>query len=112
MALTHDQAIEVAVFVLHHSGEDRRITSGEITNRAIEPALRAHWLQKGIELPWDAAEDRQGFALALTHRLKHHVSQTPASERVVEGSEQGWALGPGAKRRPKAAGPPPDASPE
>lgn len=100
MALTHDQAIEVAVYVLHHSGEDRRITSGEIMNRAIEPALRAHWLQKGIELPWDPAEDRQGFAQTLSHRLRHHVSQTPAQERAVEGSdEQGWALGPGAKRR-------------
>jgi hypothetical protein len=91
--MTVDDAINIAVFVLHHSGGVTSLTAGEIVSNALDPNLRSFWTQAGIDLPWLESEDNSSFAAQLAKRLRAHVDGTGAGSRIVDGTRNGWKLG-------------------
>lgn len=91
--MTVDDAINIAVFVLHHTHGVRNLKAGEIVKRAIDPNLRSFWTQKGIDLPWLESEDNSSFAAQLAKKLNAHVDGTSKGLRIVDGTTNGWKLG-------------------
>lgn len=91
--MTVDDAINIAVFVLHHSAGIKSLRAGEIVRSALDPNLRAFWKQKGIDLPWLESEDSSSFAAQLTKKLNAHVEETSRGMRIVDGTKNGWKLG-------------------
>jgi hypothetical protein len=88
-----DDALDVAVYVLHHSSE-KKLRAGQITALAMASELRSLWSQRGIEVPReDANGSRDSFSAELARRLGQHVSLTSPRQRVVEGNSNGWRLG-------------------
>ena len=93
--MTVDDAINIAVFVLHHSPV-RSLKAGEIVKIALDPILRSFWVQKGIALPWLDSEDKSSFAAQLAMKLNAHVANTGKGKRVIEGTATAWKHGPSA----------------
>lgn len=91
--MTVDDALKVAVYVLQHS-TSKRLRAGEITAAAMESDLRALWSKLGIDVPRDDESDRATFAATLSVRFNKHVKDTPIGQRVIDGSTNGWKLGP------------------
>lgn len=91
--MTVDDAINIAVFVLHHSPGVNTLTAGEAVHVALDPNLRSFWMQKGIQLPWLESEDKSSFAAELARKLKSHTESVSIPARIVDGTKKGWKLG-------------------
>lgn len=92
--MTLDEAINIAVLVLHHSTGVKSLRAGEIVKGALDPNLRSFWTQKGIGLPWLDSDDKSSFAAQLSKKLNAHVESASKGTRVVDGTTNGWKLGP------------------
>ena len=91
--MTEEDALKIAVYVLHHSDEDK-LRAGEIISRALNPSLRALWSGQSIELPWQADADQNTVAANFARRLAQHVRAKSPAARVIEGTTTGWKIGP------------------
>ena len=83
--VTEEDALKIAVYVLHHSDEDK-LRAGEIISRALNPSLRALWSGQSIELPWQADADQNTVAANFARRLAQHVRAKSPAARVIEGT--------------------------
>lgn len=98
--MTNDDAVNLALFVLHHASTDAKsLKAGEILRLALEPNLRGFWAQKEIDLPWGEQADRAAFAAQLARKLGAHIRDTTGRRRMVDGTANGWKLGPAAASR-------------
>ncbi|ARV17036.1 hypothetical protein AEP_00070 [Curvibacter sp. AEP1-3] len=93
--MTEEQALMIAVFVLHHDQESK-LRSSEILRKAIVPELRQTWQSQGIELPWHDQSSLHDLAARFSRLLNRHVDNVPASRRQIDGNTNGWKLGPNA----------------
>lgn len=95
--MTNEDAVNLALFVLHHASADvKSMRAGEILQLALEPNLRGFWAQKEIDLPWGEQADRASFAAQFARKLGAHVRDTAVRSRIVDGTANGWRLGPAA----------------
>ena len=98
--LTTEQAVDIALCVLHHEPRATCLRAGPIVELALDSKLRSFWVQKGITLPWHVPGGAPGFAAQLAKKLKNHVEKTPLSKHVIDGkATTGWKLGQAAGRR-------------
>lgn len=91
--MTENDALSIAVYVLHHVAESK-LKAGEIISHAIEPNLRPLWFSKNITLPFGAEDDKEVFAAQLSLKLGQHVRNNAQGSRVIDGTRSGWRLGP------------------
>lgn len=104
--MTTDDAVNLALFVLHNANPERRkLKAGEILRLAMEPNLRGFWAQKEIDLPWGEQTDRATFTAQLARKLAAHVRETAGGRCIVDGTSNGWKLGPAAGLRLTAFAP-------
>lgn len=98
--MTIEDAVNLALFVLHHASPDESsLKAGVILQRAMDPNLRGFWAQKEIDLPWGEQADRSSFAAQLAKKLGVHVKEKAKGSRIVDGTANGWKLGPAAGLR-------------
>lgn len=93
--MTEEQAVMIAVYVLHHDQESK-LKSGEVLKRAIAPELKQIWQTQGIELPWHAEGSLPELSAQFSRLLKKHIDTTSPTKRQIEGNTNGWKLGPNA----------------
>jgi len=99
LPFTKDQAVDVALFVLHHAPGVDSLKATQIVELALDPALRAFWVQKKIALPWLPSDDRHAFASQFALKLNSYRDNTPATKRIIDGQTSGWKLGHSAAKR-------------
>jgi len=96
-AMTNEDAVNLALFVLHHaSPEEKSLKAGVILQLAMDPNLRGFWTQKEIDLPWGDQTLQAPFAAQFARKLGAHVRDTARGSRIVDGTANGWKLGPAA----------------
>ena len=62
--MTEEQALKIAVYVLHHADETR-LRSSDILRRAVATQHRQHWQAQGIDLPWNDEGTVQSYRLSF-----------------------------------------------
>jgi len=96
-AMTNEDAVNLALFVLHHASPDEKsLKAGVILQLAMDPNLRGFWTQKEIDLPWGDQTLQAPFAAQFARKLGAHVRDTARGSRIVDGTANGWKLGPAA----------------
>ncbi len=97
--LAKEQAVDIALFVLHHAPGVDSLKASQIVDLALDPMLRAFWVQNQIVLPWLPSDDKHSFSSQLANRLRNHVENASISKRVVDGKATGWKLGQAAAKQ-------------
>lgn len=98
--MTNEDAVNLALFVLHHASPDEKsLRAGVILQLAMDQNLRGFWAQKGIDLPWGDQTLQAPFAAQFARKLSVHVRDTAKGRRIVDGTANGWKLGPAAGLR-------------
>lgn len=69
LLFTKEQAVDVALFVLHHAPGVDSLKAAQIVELALDPTLRPFWVQKKIALPWLPSDDRPAFASQFALKL-------------------------------------------